>query len=209
MWESRRLEMIPSIRPLSCRLLSRAATAKVSTNPLKYNLASAQRIVQLRQYQSSTKVLDAASGDGAAAAGKVSLSSPKLDELFAEITRLPEEEVNILGALVIQILGRNIYPGEFGRGLDGVVLAGPADGESEEVEEKAVKTLFAVKLVGFDDKAKIKVIKEVRAIAGLGLKEAKDLVESAPKVIMKDLSSEKADEMKAQLEAIGAKIEID
>jgi large subunit ribosomal protein L7/L12 len=70
------------------------------------------------------------------------------------------------------------------------------------------KTIFDLKLVGFDAKAKIKVIKEVRAIAGLGLKEAKELVESAPKVIQKDLKQEKADELKAQLEAVGAEIEL-
>ena len=65
-----------------------------------------------------------------------------------------------------------------------------------------------MRLVGFDAKAKIKVIKEVRAIAGLGLKEAKELVESAPKVVQKDLKPEKAEELKAQLEAVGAQVEI-
>ena len=67
---------------------------------------------------------------------------------------------------------------------------------------------FDLKLVGFDAKAKIKVIKEVRSIAGLGLKEAKELVESAPKVIQKDLKQDKADELKAQLEAVGAEVEV-
>jgi ribosomal protein L7/L12 len=136
------------------------------------------------------------------------LSSAKLDGLYHEITTLSEEEVNILGALVIQVLGRNIFPGEFGRGLEGVVAVS-GDASAEEEEEKEVKTAFAVKLVGFDAKAKIKVIKEVRAIAGLGLKEAKELVESSPKVVMKDLSSDKAEEMKAQLEVVGAQIEIE
>jgi large subunit ribosomal protein L7/L12 len=75
-------------------------------------------------------------------------------------------------------------------------------------EPTEVKTVFDLKLVGFDAKAKIKVIKEVRAIAGLGLKEAKEMVESAPKVISRDLKQEKADELKAQLEAIGAQVEI-
>ena len=59
-----------------------------------------------------------------------------------------------------------------------------------------------------DAKAKIKVIKEIRAIAGLGLKEAKELVESAPKIVQKELKQDKADELKAQLEAVGAEIEI-
>ena len=65
-----------------------------------------------------------------------------------------------------------------------------------------------MKLTGFDAKAKIKVIKEVRAIAGLGLKEAKELVEGAPKIIKKDLKPEEAEELKKKLEEVGATIEI-
>jgi len=83
--------------------------------------------------------------------------------------------------------------------------AGGAVAAEEVVEEK---TIFDLKLVGFDAKAKIKVIKEVRSIAGLGLKEAKEMVEGAPKVIQKDLKQEKADELKAKLEAVGAVVEI-
>ena len=112
------------------------------------------------------------------------------------------------GALTVQVLGLKIFPGEFGGGggvPGGVALGGDAGEAAAEVEEK---TSFDVKLVGFDAKAKIKVIKEVRAIAGLGLKEAKELVESIPKVIQKDLKQDKAEELKAALEAIGAQIEI-
>jgi large subunit ribosomal protein L7/L12 len=94
-----------------------------------------------------------------------------------------------------------------GGGGGGGAGAGGADAGEAPVEE-AVKTIFDLKLIGFDAKAKIKVIKEIRAIAGLGLKEAKDLVESAPKVIQKDLKQDKADELKAQLEAVGAEVEI-
>lgn len=72
----------------------------------------------------------------------------------------------------------------------------------------AASPLKDVKLIGFDAKAKIKVIKEVRAIAGLGLKEAKELVESAPKVLQKGLKLEQAEELKKRLEAVGAQIEI-
>jgi large subunit ribosomal protein L7/L12 len=134
-----------------------------------------------------------------------SFSSPKVKGLYDKIVTLPEEDVNILGALVIQILGRKIFPGEFGGG--GVAAAhGQEAGAIEEVQK--VKTIFDLKLIGFDAKAKIKVIKEVRSIAGLGLKEAKDLVESAPKVIQKDLKPEKAEELKALLEAVGAQVEI-
>ena len=71
----------------------------------------------------------------------------------------------------------------------------------------AAKTEFTVVLAVAGDK-KINVIKEVRAITGLGLKEAKDLVEGAPKVVKEGVSKADADEMKKKLEAEGAKVEI-
>ena len=71
----------------------------------------------------------------------------------------------------------------------------------------AAKTEFTVVLAASGDK-KINVIKEVRAITGLGLKEAKDLVEGAPKVLKEGVSKADADEMKKKLEAEGAKVEI-
>ena len=69
------------------------------------------------------------------------------------------------------------------------------------------KTEFDVILASFGDN-KVAVIKEVRAITGLGLKEAKDLVEAAPKAIKEAVSKEDADKIKAQLEAAGAKVEV-
>ncbi|KAG7359095.1 50S ribosomal protein L7/L12 [Nitzschia inconspicua] len=144
-----------------------------------------------------------------AVAEPTSLSSPKLQSLYDTIVGLPEEDVNILGALVIQILGRKIFPGQFGgAAAGGMVVGNGLNGSEDAPEEVQAKTVFDLKLVGFDAKAKIKVIKEVRAIAGLGLKEAKELVESAPKTIQKDLKQEKAEEIKAQLEAVGAQVEL-
>jgi large subunit ribosomal protein L7/L12 len=130
-----------------------------------------------------------------------------LQSLYTKIAQLPRDEVNILGAFVIQVLGKKIFPGEFGGGMSGGILGAGAAAVPME-EAKLEKIIFDIKLLGFDAKAKIKVIKEVRAIGGLGLKEAKELVESAPKVIQKDMSKEKAEELKAQLEAIGAQVEI-
>jgi len=78
---------------------------------------------------------------------------------------------------------------------------GVATGESEEKSE------FIVFLVATGDK-KINVIKEVRAITGLGLKEAKDLVEAAPKQVKAGVAKKEANEMKAKLEAAGAKVEL-
>ena len=97
----------------------------------------------------------------------------------------------------------------------GVAGAGGADGDEDDEEvgggggATEAQTAFDVKLVGFDAKAKIKIIKEARSIVpGLGLKEAKELVESAPVAIQKGLSKENAEEIKAKLEALGAEIEI-
>jgi large subunit ribosomal protein L7/L12 len=82
--------------------------------------------------------------------------------------------------------------------------AAPAAGEVAVVEEK---TEFDVILVSAGDN-KINVIKEVRAITGLGLKEAKDLVEAAPKPIKEAVKKEEAEDIKKKVEAAGAKVEI-
>jgi large subunit ribosomal protein L7/L12 len=71
----------------------------------------------------------------------------------------------------------------------------------------AEKTEFTVVLAAIGDK-KINVIKEVRAITGLGLKEAKDLVEAAPKEVKADVNKEEAEKIKKQLESAGAKVEL-
>lgn len=87
-----------------------------------------------------------------------------------------------------------------------VMMAGPAAaGEAAEVEEK---TSFNVIIEAAGDK-KIAVIKEVRAITGLGLKEAKDLVDGAPKPVKEGVSKEEAEELQKQLEAAGATVKID
>ena len=84
------------------------------------------------------------------------------------------------------------------------VAAAPAAAAAAPAEEK---TEFDVILASFGDN-KIGVIKEVRAITGLGLKEAKDLVEGAPKAIKEGASKEEADKIKEQLEKAGAKVEV-
>jgi large subunit ribosomal protein L7/L12 len=85
------------------------------------------------------------------------------------------------------------------------VAAGPAAAAGgAPVEEK---TEFTVVLAAVGDK-KIEVIKEVRALTGLGLKEAKDLVEGAPKPVKEGVNKEEADKIKTTLEKVGAKIEL-
>ena len=81
-----------------------------------------------------------------------------------------------------------------------------AGGEAEEAVAEE-KTAFDVQLKEFGDQ-KIKVIKEVRAITGLGLKEAKVAVEEAPTILKEGVSQEEADEVKEKLEAVGAVVEI-
>src|SRR6201994_2357149 len=84
------------------------------------------------------------------------------------------------------------------------VAAAPGAGGGAAAEEK---TEFTVVLAAAGDK-KIEVIKEVRALTGLGLKEAKDLVEGAPKPVKEGVNKEEADKIKATLEKVGAKVEL-
>ena len=83
-----------------------------------------------------------------------------------------------------------------------VVAAGAAGGDAAEE-----KTEFDVELTEVGG-AKVKVIKEVRGITGLGLKEAKEVVDGAPKVLKEGVSKEEAEEIKAKLEEVGAKVTI-
>ena len=83
------------------------------------------------------------------------------------------------------------------------VAVAPADGGGTAAEQDA----FEVVLTSIGDK-KINVIKEVRAITGLGLKEAKDMVEAAPTTVKEDATKEEADQIKVKLEEAGAAVEI-
>jgi large subunit ribosomal protein L7/L12 len=85
-----------------------------------------------------------------------------------------------------------------------MMAAGPADGGAEKGDEK---TEFDVILTGFGDK-KIQVIKEVRAITGLGLKDAKALVDGVPAPVKEGIAKDEADKIKSQLEDVGAQIEV-
>jgi len=85
-----------------------------------------------------------------------------------------------------------------------VAVASAPGAAAAPVEEK---TEFTVMLISHGEK-KIEVIKEVRALTGLGLKEAKELVEGAPKAVKESVNKEEADKIKAQLEKAGAKVEL-
>jgi len=130
--------------------------------------------------------------------------SEKVTTVFDKMKMLDSIEVNLLAELVREKIGFDIDPNEFGA-TKGSSSGGGAASVKEVKEEKV---LFDLKLTAFDAKSKIKVIKEVRAITSAGLKEAKDMVEGAPKVLKKDMKKEEAEELKAKLEAVGATVEI-
>ena len=90
----------------------------------------------------------------------------------------------------------------------GVVMAAPAGGGGAAAAAVVEKTEFDVVLEGFDAAKKIGVIKVVRAATGLGLKEAKDLVEGVPSKVKEGISKEDAEKLKKELEEAGAKIAV-
>ena len=92
-------------------------------------------------------------------------------------------------------------------GVSAAAMAAPAAGAGA-AEAAAEKTEFDVVLAGFDAAAKIKVIKAVREITGLGLAEAKAAVEGAPKTLKEAVSKDEAEELKKKLEEAGAKVEL-
>ncbi len=96
---------------------------------------------------------------------------------------------------------------KFGVSAAAPMFAMPAAGGAAVEEAAAEKTEFDVVLIGIGDK-KIQVIKEVRSITGLGLKEAKALVDEAPKPVKEGITKEEAETVKSQLEEVGAQVEV-
>jgi len=84
-------------------------------------------------------------------------------------------------------------------------VAAPAAGAAAPVEEEKTEFTVVLKSAGAE---KLKVIKEVRAVTSLGLKEAKDLVDGAPKPVKEGIPKKEAEEIKAKLEAVGAEVEL-
>ena len=113
---------------------------------------------------------------------------------LSELVKAIEEKFGVSAAAPVMAAGMMPMAGTTG-----------ADSEAEAAEEE--QTEFDVELTEFGSE-KIKVIKEVRAITGLGLREAKEAVESAPNVLKEGISQEEADEIKEKLEAVGATVTI-
>ena len=118
-----------------------------------------------------------------------------------------DDILNAIAEMPVMELVELIEAAEEKFGVDAsaaVAVAGPAAGEAAAVEEK---TEFDVVMTSFGAN-KVAVIKAVRAATGLGLKEAKEVVESAPKAIKEGVSKEEAEELKAQLTEAGAEVEV-
>ena len=113
------------------------------------------------------------------------------------------EEVKALTVLELSELVKALEE-EFG--VSAAAMAAPAAGGPAEAV--AEKTEFDVVLAGFDAAAKIKVIKAVREITGLGLAEAKAAVEGAPKTLKEAVSKDEAEDLKKKLEEVGGKVEL-
>ncbi|CAN7086668.1 unnamed protein product [Brassica oleracea var. botrytis] len=138
--------------------------------------------------------------------------SPPTDRVFRlvdEISSLTLSEISELGAIILKKRGITetptvavMKPGAVAAG--GIAQGGGGGGASEEA--KVEKTVFEIKLEGFEASGKIKIIKEVRSFTDLGLKEAKELVEKTPSVLKAGVSKEEGEKIVDKLKALGAKV---
>ena len=126
------------------------------------------------------------------------MSSGTLNKIVEDLSKLSVKEAAELSKLLEEQWGVEAN-------APVAVAAAPAGGDA--TEEDAGGGVVNIELIAAGDK-KIDVIKEVRAITELGLKEAKDLVEGAPKPLKEGVKKEEAEEIKKKLEAVGAKVEL-
>lgn len=124
----------------------------------------------------------------------------ELKELAEQLVNLTVKEVNELATILKDEYG--IEPA-----AAPVAIAGPAAGDGEEGAKEEEKTEFDVILKAAGGQ-KLKVVKAVKELTGLGLKEAKELVDSAPKAVKEAVPKEEAEGLKAKLEEVGAEIEL-
>ena len=127
---------------------------------------------------------------------------------MADLEKLAEDIVGLtlLEAQELKTILKDKYGIEPAAGA-AVMMAGPGGGDAGEAEAEEEQTEFNVILKSFGTQ-KVPVIKEVRALTGLGLKDAKDLVEAGGKTVKEGVSKEEAAEIKAKLEGVGAEVEI-
>ena len=126
------------------------------------------------------------------------MSSDTLNKIVENLSKLTVSEAAELSKLLEE---------KWGVEANAPIAAAPVAEGNAVTEEDVGSGVVNIELIASGDK-KIDVIKEVRAITELGLKEAKDLVESAPKTLKEDVKKEEAEEIKKKLEAVGAKVEL-
>mmetsp|Transcript_1271 Transcript_1271/g.3531 ORF Transcript_1271/g.3531 Transcript_1271/m.3531 type:complete len:217 (-) Transcript_1271:52-702(-) len=151
----------------------------------------------------------AESGSDSAYMSSADNLSPKVSKLLDEIVQLNMLEVKQLSAGLKTRLGLSDMPMmPMGAMVGGAPAGGSGAAAAAEPEapKEAEKTSFNVKLEKFDAAKKIALIKEVRTLTGLGLKEAKAMVDSAPATVKENLSKADAEELKGKLEAAGASV---
>src|SRR5215475_457443 len=124
---------------------------------------------------------------------------------MAELSKLVDELSNLTVLEAAELA--KMLEEKWGVSAAAAVAVAAAPGAGAAAAPAEEKTEFTVVLAAIGDK-KIEVIKEVRALTGLGLKEAKDLVEGAPKPVKEGVNKDEADKMKATLEKVGAKVEL-
>ena len=129
---------------------------------------------------------------------EITMSSESLNKIVESLSKLTVKEAAELSKLLEE---------KWGVEANAPVAAVAATGETAAEEDDGGGGVVNIELVAAGDK-KIDVIKEVRSITELGLKEAKDLVESAPKPLKEGVKKEEAEEIKKKLEAVGAKVEL-
>ena len=136
---------------------------------------------------------------------------PKVEQILEDILSLNLLQTAQLAKGMREKLGIPDQPMPMmGGGMPMMAAPGGAAAAPEEAAEPAEeKTAFDVKLTSFDASSKIKVIKEIRAITGLGLKEAKEFVEGAPKVIKEGIKKEECEEIMEKLKAVGGVTEME
>jgi large subunit ribosomal protein L7/L12 len=179
-----------------------------------------------RGFASSASSADA-DADAAAAEAKNAADDEKVVDLDAKIVEPKSAKVAAIADQVCEltlievselcdVLSERLGLGDMsgmmfaGGGMPMQAAAAPAGaGDAAAAAPAEEKTSFTIKLESFDAAQKIKVIKEVRGVTDLGLKEAKELVEGAPAVLKKDVKKEEAEEIKAKLAAVGAVVALE
>ena len=134
--------------------------------------------------EAAVNVNGTADADAGTGTDQYQFQHPKSKEMYDKMILLQAEEIKLISQLINDKLGITITEADKRGGMGSASSSSDPNHEGGEEEAVEAKTAFDLKLTGFDKKSKIKVIKEIRAITGLGLKEAKAMVDEAPKYLL-------------------------